>query len=153
MPQSCYVGRVRTVIVMIMFGDHKDPAPYVPPEALYKPAGAAVDAEGQVACVTCQTRVPVATADVVGMGYRCAACSHKAEIARLTGGGDAASHFSANERQHLASAGMVTAIGGGAVILLGVALIAFARLRYGALCVVGGISMIGVGLTRRSAAH
>ena len=42
---------------------------------LSRPAGADVDAHGEVACVACGTRVSVMAADVVGLGYRCTRCS------------------------------------------------------------------------------
>ena len=42
---------------------------------LTKPAGAQVDADGNVRCVTCGKTLPVGDADVVGLGYRCVACS------------------------------------------------------------------------------
>lgn len=96
--------------------------------------------------------MPAKSCDVVGMGYRCAPCSHKAEIARLTGGGDAGSHFTAGEREHLANAGMLTVLGGSVVILAGIGL-AFIRLFLGIALVTGGISMIAVGFARRGAAR
>lgn len=130
----------------------RDLDPYVPLEARTQPAGAKVEA-GQVSCVICQAKVPLADADVVGMGYRCSACSQRAELAKLTGGGDAASHFSASERQHLAASGLWTIYGGVAVMILGIALLGFWFLRSGIACLVGGGAMIGVGLARRNAAY
>jgi len=49
---------------------------------LTPPARAAVAADGMVACVTCSARLPVGEADVVGLGYRCTACT---DAARLRG--------------------------------------------------------------------
>ncbi len=50
------------------------PRPLYVPD-LSRPAGADVDAHGEVACVVCGTHVNVMDADVVGKGYRCARCS------------------------------------------------------------------------------
>jgi len=95
------------------------PDPYVSSEALRKPAQAVVDAGGNVTCVVCRASVPLAKADVVGMGYRCVPCSHRAELAKLTGGGDAASHFSASERAGLSSSGTQLMWLGIGVLVLG----------------------------------
>jgi hypothetical protein len=48
---------------------------------LSKPAGAAVDARGEVACIACGRHLPVGDADIVGLGYRCPDCSAKASAA------------------------------------------------------------------------
>jgi len=50
------------------------PRPLYVPD-LSRPAGADVDAHGEVACVVCGKQVSVMDADVVGKGYRCATCS------------------------------------------------------------------------------
>jgi hypothetical protein len=59
-----------------------------PPQPLHvpdltKPAGAAVAADGTVACVMCGTRIALAQADVVGLGYRCAPCTRRSELHQL----------------------------------------------------------------------
>ncbi len=137
-----------------MFGDNDPgPAPYVPAGALERPAGAVVNASGEVTCVVCNSRVPLASADVVGMGYRCAACSHRAELARLTGGGDAASHFTRSERTEVARSGLILVFAGVGAVFLGVLLMAFLFFRAGIILIVGGISMAGTGLSRHNAAH
>jgi hypothetical protein len=61
-----------------------------------KPAGAAVDAHGEVTCVACGKHLPVGDADIVGLGYRCAACSEKA-----TGDDDVAANLPRTERSLL----------------------------------------------------
>jgi len=50
------------------------PRPLYVPD-LSRPAGADVDAFGEVGCIACGQRVSVMDADVVGLGYRCARCS------------------------------------------------------------------------------
>lgn len=139
-----------------MFGDDAPgPAPYIPAGALQRPAGATVDAAGQVRCVVCQTQTPLAKADVVGMGYRCAPCSHKAELALLTGGGDGAAHFTASERKGLVESGMLVVFAGIGVMVLGLLLLVVLApyIRWGVIALVGGGSMIGAGLARRNAAN
>lgn len=137
-----------------MFGDDNNaPPPYVPPGALVKPAGAVVDEHGLVACVTCGARIPLSSADVVGMGYRCTRCTHRAEIGQLTGAGDAASHFTAGERKEIANSALITIAGGVGAMLLGIVLFALWFRRIGIACVVGGIAMIGLGFARRDAAY
>jgi hypothetical protein len=136
-----------------VFRDDKGLTPHVPPSALHKPAGATVDGQGHVRCVICQATVPLASADVVGQGYRCSACSHKAELALLTGGGDAAAHFNAAERTELAHSGMLTMIGGATFMAVGLLLLTVPLLRYGVICLIGGGATIGVGWHRRSAAR
>jgi hypothetical protein len=128
-------------------------APYVPAEALRLPAGAVIDSAGHVTCVTCKASVALAKADVVGMGYRCAPCSHKADLALLTGGGDAASHFSAAERRGLSESGMLLVVCGGLALLAGVVLIAMLFYRVGIAVLVGSCGMISAGLARHNAAH
>lgn len=127
-------------------------APYVPEEAKQRPAGAAVDGAGMVSCVACQQRIPLTKADVVGLGYRCVPCTHKAELAKLTGGGDAASHFTANERRGLTTSGTQLVIGGIGVLILGGLLLPFA-IKPGIIVLVAGATMLSIGLGRRSAAH
>ena len=55
-----------------------DPHPKIRVGDLSRPPGAAVDAHGEVTCVTCGKHLPVGEADIVGLGYRCAACSETA---------------------------------------------------------------------------
>jgi hypothetical protein len=50
------------------------PRPLYVPD-LSRPAGADVDAHGEVVCVVCGKHVSVMEADIVGKGYRCATCS------------------------------------------------------------------------------
>ncbi len=133
--------------------DNNHPAPYIPAEALQRPVGAVVDAAGQVTCVVCRATVPLAKADVVGMGYRCQPCSHRAELALLTGGGDAASHFSQAERAGLSQSGLHLIYGGLIAMVAGVGFLGFLFLKLGVIMLVGGGAMIGTGLARRNAAH
>jgi hypothetical protein len=124
--------------------------PYVPQEALQRPAGAVVN-DGMVTCVTCSTILPIAKADIVGLGYRCVPCSHKAHVRKLTGGGDAASHLSANERSGLRESGTQVVWGGAGLIFVGVVLIFALFLRTGAAAILTGIIAIAIGLARKNA--
>jgi hypothetical protein len=72
-----------------------------------KPAGAAVGDDGTVACVACRQRIPLANADIVGQGYRCARCSHQASVNALaTGRSDVGAHLDANQRAELHASGV-----------------------------------------------
>jgi len=53
---------------------------------LSKPAGSVIDAAGMVTCIACGRRLRIARADIVGLGYRCGACTAKAQIAELDRG-------------------------------------------------------------------
>ena len=100
-----------------------EPPLYVP--NLSKPQGAAVDSEGNVTCIACGGKLPLAKADVVGQGYRCAPCSAKAEIQRLaTGRSDIADNLSSTERAAMRNRGILSVFGGIALIGGGVALFA-----------------------------
>lgn len=138
---------------MGIFQDDRPPELFVPD--LTKPAGAAIDAAGNVACITCGTRLPVAKADVVGQGYRCPACSAKADLARLTGGpSDIDANLSAADRSGMRAFGLkfiglgVLMMGGG---IVGYAAIGPLRL-FGYLIAAGFGSMV-FGITRYTAAR
>lgn len=140
-----------------MFGDEKFPPPYVPEDTFTRPAGAAVDVDGKVACVTCAVRLPLAQADVVGEGYRCVACSGQAHVAALEGRpGGGAAHFSEKERSTIRASGQRMARNGVLVCLAGLLLFVILPGRAGAKAgfVVGGcgILMVVAGFTRRGAA-
>jgi hypothetical protein len=127
--------------------------PYVPEEALRRPEGAAVDDAGLVTCVGCQMKVPVAKTDIVGLGYRCVPCGTKASISKLTGGGDAASHFTDHERSGLRASGGHVMWGGAGVIVLGVVLLFAMYLRTGTAAVLIGIITMVIGFQRRKASE
>ncbi len=127
-------------------------APYVPAEALHRPAGAAIN-DGMVTCVSCQKILPVAKADIVGMGYRCVPCSQKASIAKLTGGGDAASHFSVNERDGLKESGSHVIWAGVGITFLGVLMLFGMFLRTGTMATLIGVIAIAIGIARRNASR
>jgi len=126
--------------------------PYVPEDALNKPAGAVVN-HGHVTCVACQQSVALANADIVGLGYRCAPCSRKAEIALLTGRGDAGAHFTSNERAGLAASGVALVMAGIGVMILGALIIPLGRIKLGGGVIVGGVTLIATGFARRGAAR
>jgi hypothetical protein len=67
--------------------------------------GSAVPATEEVECVRCGKKVPIASADIVGLGYRCTPCTTKASIGELTGKHDDADHLSIGDREHLARQG------------------------------------------------
>src|SRR5215212_9017638 len=138
---------------MALFSDEPPPL-HVPEGALQKPRAAELGADGLVACVICGNRLPPARMDIVGQGYRCAPCSHQAEIGRLQGGGDAAAHLSKRERAGLReSAGQMIALGlamivGGIVVLVAVGDLT----SLGTVLIGGGVASISVGGARRGAA-
>jgi hypothetical protein len=138
---------------MGMFQDDKGPPLFVP--NLDKPAGAVVDADGNVACVTCQTRLPVAKADVVGQGYRCPPCTAKADLAKLTGGpSDVAANLSSSDRDAMRAFAWkwigvgVLAIAGGVLIYA-----AIGPLRFAGYLIFAGIGLCAFGATRLNAAR
>ena len=73
---------------------------------------------GTVLCIACRGKFPPSCVDIVGQGYRCTACSQRAEIERLNGGSEAASHFTPAERERLRASGSAALwIGVGSLIL------------------------------------
>ena len=120
---------------------------------LSAPAGAAVDAHGHVACVTCGTRKPLAQMDVVGQGYRCPACSHKAQMNMLLhGDGDVGANLSSGDRSALSSNGMKFIAGGVGLTALGGVLMVATVGNLGKYFFFGGIGWITVGVGRTSLA-
>jgi len=117
-----------------------DPPPLFVPD-LSKPAGATVDADGNVTCVTCHTKLPVAKADVVGQGYRCPQCTGKAELAKLTGGpSDIDVNLSSQDRSAMRGFGAKAIMLGIAMATGGVAIYALiGPLRIGGYLIVAGI--------------
>jgi len=134
-----------------MFSDEPPPL-IVPASALEKPEGAEVGEDGNVGCVTCGQRFPPSKMDIVGMGYRCAPCSHQAEIGRLQGGADAAAHLDRGEREGLRAAGAQKVAAGVAMLVGGVVVLAIGLPRTGIALLVGGGAWIGVGVARKDAA-
>jgi len=137
---------------MGLFQDDRAPELFVPD--LTKPAGAAVDAAGNVTCVTCGTQLPVAKADVVGQGYRCPPCTAKADLARLTGGpSDIAANLSAADRDGMRAFGLKF-IGLGVLMIAGGVLgyAAIGPLRAFSYLVVAGLGTMVFGITRYTAA-
>jgi len=138
---------------MGIFQDDQPPELFVPD--LTRPAGATVDADGNVACVTCGTKLPVARADVVGQGYRCPPCSAKADLAKLTGGpSDIDANLSASDRAGMRAFG-AKFIGLGALMMVGGVLgyVAIGPLRVFGYLVVGGLGFLVFGITRYTAAR
>lgn len=136
-----------------MFDNHDAPPLYVPD--LSKPAGATVDADGNVTCIQCHAKIPLSRADVVGQGYRCPPCSARAEISALSGGpSDVGANLSLTDRRGLSSAGAAMMIPG-ALMIVG-ALILFATwpgTRAPIYLLIGGILSCGAGFAKMSAAR
>jgi hypothetical protein len=122
---------------------------YVPQGALIKPAGANANLDGSVSCIACGRSLSPAHADIVGEGYRCPPCSTNAELARVEGHSDIASHLSKRDRRELSGAGAMNA--GGLVCLIGgIVLLAATGGTAGFFLTIGGVvSLIG-GTLRRS---
>jgi DNA-directed RNA polymerase subunit RPC12/RpoP len=57
----------------------------------------ATDAQGRLRCVVCHGLLSLGSADIVGLGYRCRACSLRAQL----DGNDEAAHLTADERAHV----------------------------------------------------
>lgn len=129
-----------------MFGDdHDGPPLHVPDEALRKPAGAEVGADGRVACISCKERFPLSAVDIVGQGYRCAACSHQAHVASLDRGGanvDAGAHLSRGAREDLRRQAGLFMMGGGVLLVVGIGIF-IATLSSGVGTKLGGIVAAG----------
>ncbi len=127
------------------------PPLYVPD--LSKPAGAALDESGNAACITCKMRLPPAKMDIVGQGYRCAPCSHKAQIDMLAhGGNDVSANLSGADRDALSSAGVKLVASGVGVTILGVVLIAATSGGFGKYVLAAGIGSLVLGFGRLSTA-
>ena len=61
--------------------DEKFPDPVVPAD-LHLTKAVHADADGNVACIYCGTRVPIGQASMIGsQGYSCTACSARASMA------------------------------------------------------------------------
>lgn len=121
---------------------------YVPAGALIKPAGAAHNLDGSVTCVACGQSIALAQADIVGEGYRCAACSHRAEVARAHGQSDVGSHLSRRDRRELMGGGAAN-IGGVLLIVGGIVLLAATGGTAGWFLTLGGVvSLIGSAIRR-----
>ena len=93
------------------------PELFVPSRALVTPAGATPNVDGSVVCFQCGRSMTLAQADIVGEGYRCAVCSHNAQVAIAHGQSDLGSHLSRRDRGELA--GFSAPIGGGIALLVG----------------------------------
>ena len=139
-----------------MFDTDRPPELHVPASALERPAGAVVGADGTVACVACQTRISLASADIVGQGYRCQKCSAAAHVASLGGKGDAAAHLDAGDRSSLVAASnklfgiaALTAVGAAGVF-------AFGGSKGPEIAIGMGVAAVGslvLGISRRRAAR
>ena len=138
--------------------DNPGPVLYVPD--MTQAPTARVSADGTVECIACKTRLPLASADVVGQGYRCAKCSAKAEVARLAGGkSDVADHLSDANRADLRKLGTLYLALGAVLSFLGVALFIMMGLEQhtfgrhpGTYVTAFGVGLLVVGSMRRGAA-
>lgn len=137
----------------------KDPEsqPLEVPEHLEKPAGAVVAADGTVACIGCGSRLALAAADVVGMGYRCPRCSNQASVQMLSGGrSDIRAHLDERDRKKMYRDGSILVMGGLAMLVGGVAL-AIANVlespRSALVIAAAGIGVTSLGVTRMRAAR
>lgn len=134
-----------------------EPLPLDVPEHLEKAAGAEVAADGTVACIGCQHRLPVAEADIVGMGYRCTRCSQQASIAMLSGGrSDIRAHLDERDRRKMYRDGAIMVVLG-IVMMIGGTALAFTEIldepRNALTLAVGGIGVASFGVMRIRAAR
>src|SRR5215471_11286101 len=77
-----------------------------------------VPAADRVTCVHCKQVVPLAETDVVGLGYRCRACTDRAEIDEENGEPDINDHLNAADRAQFAAWGRRLALRGLGLSLL-----------------------------------
>lgn len=83
---------------------------------LVEPTPAApVPAAAEVTCVRCGAKVALADSDLCGLGYRCRACTLRAEVDELEGKADVADHLVAADRARFAEQGKQLAIKAGLV--------------------------------------
>ena len=134
-----------------------EPLPLDVPEHLEKPADAEVAADGTVACIGCRRRLPVAEADIAGMGYRCTRCSQQASIQVLSGGrSDIRAHLDERDRQKMYRDGAVM-LALGIVVMIGGTGLAFTGVleepRNDLTLAVGGIGLASFGVMRIRAAR
>lgn len=139
-----------------MFRDDPPPPLFVPD--LAPPLGARVE-HGQVTCVVCGAQVALAQADIVGQGYRCAACSQRADLAALAGAAaDPALHLSHGDVVGLTASGRRLTWLGLLLLAIGAAATAYlidigARVSPGVGLVVFGGGLTATGLRRCSLAR
>ena len=136
---------------MGLFQDDRPPELYVPD--LTKAAGAVIDADGNVTCVACGNKLPVAKADIVGQGYRCAACTGKAQLAALTGGSDVDANLSASDRKDLRNAGLKMILPGVGLLVAGICVLVAGAGRAGGYMIVAGGGGCIAGFVRMTAAR
>lgn len=121
---------------------------------LRKPAGAAIDGDGNVACVACGGKLPMVKADVVGQGYRCPPCSAKAHIEALsTGRGDAAANLDAAEREAMHASGVRLMGTGIAAIVGGLCVFLIGLPKAGGFLFIAGLAGAGSGYSRMRGAR
>lgn len=144
-----------------MFGDdHDGPPLHVPAEALRKPKGAEVGADGKVTCISCGQRLPLSAVDIVGQGYRCAPCTHQAEVTALEHGGaniDAGAHLSRGAREELRRQARALLVGGAALLAAGIVIFiatisSDAGTKLGGVIAAGGAGLMITGSMKKSAA-
>lgn len=119
-----------------------------------KPAGAAVGDDGTVACVACRQRLPLAQADIVGQGYRCARCSQQASVAALAvGASDASAHLDDAQREGLHRSGVQLLISGLAIIALSIIILVTMQTLDAIAVFAAGLFAASLGVTRMRAAR
>jgi hypothetical protein len=136
---------------MGIFRDDEAPPLHVPD--LSPSAGSVVAVDGTVACVMCGTRLPLAQADVVGLGYRCAPCTRRSEIQSLQmGTADNSANLDGRDRDGLRAAAMRYASIGGLVLGAGV-VVAMIVPRLGMYVVIVGVGFLLLAAMRWGAAR
>ena len=124
---------------------------------LRKPAGSVVDAAGKVTCIACGRQLRLSRADIVGLGYRCGACTAKAQIAELDGSADVAANLTSEEQTRLPklmTGRQLIWLGIGCLVLAvllwiaGVGIPLYKGIPVPVWAGIAGVGMIAIGLTR-----
>jgi hypothetical protein len=118
---------------------------FVPDEA--KPAGAAVDADGRVTCVLCGAKVALVETEVVGLGYRCAACTQKSLVSDARGVPPLSASLTPSEIARLRTMAKRLMLSGAGGMVLGV-VVAFISFKAGYYTFFFGMMWLGYGLFR-----
>lgn len=128
--------------------------PHVSPATMRRPQSSAVGG-GVVSCLGCGAVIPLASASLAGVGYKCQVCSRTSQprLAGGTGSFDLRAQHAPRSRRATQRAGSELVVIGVIVMLLGAALMPLAFWWLGAAAmIVGGVAAV-IGVARRKAPY